>query len=316
MKGVPGQIAADAIIFRTHFWDAFAQRQFERLQTHARGCDVFVLVDETGGKVGGIAHDRVVRVSEASLLGMGLARAGEGNLLWFNGDYPLYGFMQLCPGYERYLQLEYDVVVNIDLAALLARLRADEVDFLGLSKGEPASQWYWLPSCMDLYRPGDLRHQLICFSVFSAAALRHLWRRRLEHTTLHRNGTITAWPMCEGFIATELATAGFRVAELSQYGDTQAYDHWPPYLEADLPALQGHDFIHPLLDEDRFVASMMKYQVGIGGFLRPDSLFHRKLRRLPARRYARALVTTFASKVSRVLRDLMAVQRTARKAAS
>jgi hypothetical protein len=314
MNFAPLHTASDAVIFRTHFWDEFAQRQFERLQAHAGGCDLFVLVDETGGKVDGITHDRVVRVTESSLLGMGFARAGEGSLLWFNGDYPLYGFMQLNPNYERYLQLEYDVVVNIDLAALLARLRADEVDFLGLTKGEPAPQWHWLQSCTDLYHPDDVNHQLICFSVFSAAALRHLWRRRLEHARLLHSGEITAWPMCEAFIATELATGGFRLAELSHYGETQAYDHWPPYLEADLPVLKNHDFIHPLLDEDRFIASLLKYHIGIGGYLHPDSLFHRKLRRLPPSRYARALATTFAGKTARVLRDAMS-QRPARNTA-
>jgi hypothetical protein len=289
----------DAVIFRTHFWDGFAQRQFDRLLARAQGCDVFVLVDETQRKVD-VPHDRVVRVTESDVLDMGFVRAGEGSLLWFNGDYPLYHFLKLHPGYTHVLQLEYDAVLNVDIGGLMRRMRADNIDFIGLTKGEPAEEWFWRTSCAPLYDAATLRHQLICVSAFSARALQLLWQRRLEHARLWRGGLLKVWPMCEAFIATELAEAGLNVAELSSFGDTGAYDHWPPYLEADLPTLASHVFIHPVLDQNRYISSMLKYKVGLSGYLHLDSLFHRKLRRLPAGVYLRALVTTFAGKAARV----------------
>ncbi len=36
-----------AVIFRTHFWDAFAQRQFDRLASTVKTGHLYVLVDET-----------------------------------------------------------------------------------------------------------------------------------------------------------------------------------------------------------------------------------------------------------------------------
>jgi hypothetical protein len=315
MTGVDPPSSSNVVIFRTHFWDQFAQRQFGRLLARARNCDVYILVDETNGPVQGITHDRVVRVTETEMLGMGLPRAGEGNLLWFNGDYPLYRFMERHPGYVQYLQLEYDVVINMDIAALLGRMRAEAIDFIGLTKGEPSPDWFWRESCAGLYDAARLSHELICICAFSARALEHLYRKRLQHAGLLRAGAIAAWPMCEAFIPTELAAGGFRLAELSEFGDTGAYDHWPPYLEDDLVQLSNHCFIHPVLDQPRYIGSMLKYRVGVSGYLRPDSLFHRKLRRLPIAVYLRALATSFAAKVVRVLHNAIRADNRQDKAA-
>lgn len=290
-----------AVIFRTHFWDDFAQRQFDRLLSVADGTDVFILVDETAGPVSGIAHDKVVRVTEHELLEMGLANAGEGALLWFNGDYPLYRFQQLHSDYDYYLQLEYDVVINGPLLALITSAASQGVDFVGLTKGEETPDWPWVNSCTDAYDIADINHQLICLALFSSRALQYLGERRLALSEALRNGKMAAWPMCEGFIATELMKAGMVCRELSEFGDTDLYDHWPPYLEADTDSLAAHHFIHPVLDENRFVASMLKYHVGLKGYLNPTSLYHRKLRRLPMSRYLTALSSSFIGKVRRNL---------------
>jgi hypothetical protein len=295
-----------AVLFRTHFWDAFAQRQFERLMARAAGCDVYVVVDETAGPVDGISHDRIMRHTELDVLDMGLPRAGEGNLLWFNGDYPLYLFVRRHPGYSYLLQLEYDAVLNQDVAPLLARMQREGLDFVGLTKGDAAAPWPWERTCRGLYDAATLRHQLICVSAFSADALEYLRGQRLLHAAKLQAERISAWPMCEAFIATELAVGGFRIAELSQFGSTGAYDHWPPFLENELPAMAEHDFVHPVLDEPRYVDSMLKYHVGLEGYLHVNSLFHRKLRRLPPGAYARALVSSFLGKASRVLRQAVA----------
>jgi hypothetical protein len=291
-----------AIIFRTHFWDDFAQRQFDRLLARAGTSDVFVLVDETSRPVV-VPHDKVVRVTAAGLLAMGFADAGEGNLLWFNGDYPLYRFLELHGDYDYYLQLEYDVAINTDVDALIAAAAADRVDYIGLTKGEATPDWPWLKTCTDAYAIGDIQHQLICLALFSARALRHLWARRLALSAAYARGDIKAWPMCEGFIATELAKTGMNCRELSHYGDTACYDHWPPYLEADIGKLDAQSFVHPVLDDDRYIGSLLKYHVGLAGYLNPRSLFHRKLRRLSTARYVRALRQSFASKAARTMRS-------------
>ena len=289
-----------ATVFRTHFWDGFAQRQFDRLLAVSGGTDVIVLVDETRGPVA-VPHDRVVRVTEELLLAMGLPRAGEGNLLWFNGDYPLYALRRQCPDYGYYFQLEYDVVINRPIASLIAEVEAAAADYVGLTKGEAVQDWFWRDSCAGVYRLDQLRHQLICVSLFSGAALDHLFERRLSQGRALEEGRQASWPFCEGFVPTELALAGFVCRELSEFGDTSAYDHWPPYLEADAGLLAGHTFVHPVLDQRRYVDSLHKYRIGLAGYLNPASLFHRKLRRLPARQYLPVLTRSFMTKARRTI---------------
>ncbi len=291
-----------ALIFRTHLWDDFVQRQFDRLGVAAKGCDRIVLVDETGGAVAGIPHDRVVRVTAQQFLDQGFARAGSGNLLWYNGDYPLYALPEQAPGYNLYVQTEYDAAINLPVFAFAEQVLAQGLDFVGLTKGQPTSEWFWLSSCTPAYPLDRILHQLICVSAFTPAAIAHLRQRRLAMSDDFRAGILSAWPMCEGFIPTELAAAGLRIGELSAFGDVADYDHWPPYLESDVETERAGSFVHPVLDAPRYVASLLKYRVGLGGYLYPNSLFHRKLRRLPAPHYARALIGSFAAKAARDLR--------------
>ena len=278
-----------AVLFRTHFWDAFAQRQFDRIRARAPSADVFVLADETRGKLRGVGADRVVGVTDEEILAAGFVAAGEGSLQWYSGDVPLYMFHRQHPGYDLYLQVEYDVNVHVDLDRLAARLHADRVDFLGSTNLQSIEDWHWLPSCRDAYRPDEVRHQLICLSAFSNRALATLSERRLAHAASFRAGEMKSWPLCEGFIASEAVRQGLNVAELSRYGDIGAYDWWPPFLESDLGRLQKHAFVHPVLDPPRYVPSLFKKSEGVRLLLLPTSWLHRKLQRLGPVGYVRSL---------------------------
>ena len=298
-----------AVIFRTHFWDSFAARQLQRLRQRVRGGDIFVVVDETQGTVAGIDHDRVLRVTASDMAELGLPPRGADAVdwmgdyspMWFNGDYALYAVLRAQPEYEYYVQLEYDVVVNTDLDALVARCGEQQTDFAGLTRGEPVDVWTWRHTCVDAYAEPQIRYKLICFCVFSQRALQHLFARRLalaEHLRPEQ-----AWPFCEGFVATEVELAGMNSHELAEFVDVAAYNTWPPVLEADLSGLADAEVIHPVLDQPRYVASMLKYKIGLLGYLNPASLFHRKLRRLPVTLYVQTLASTFASKAQRTFRD-------------
>ncbi len=291
-----------AIVFRTHFWDEFAARQFERLTRNVKSGDIYVLVDETNGPVKGVQHDKIVRMTESDVLALGFPRAGEGNLLWFNGDYPLYFFMREQGFYDYYVLLEYDVALNVEVDSLVRRVAADGIDFVGLTKGEPVREWPWLDTCRDAYPLDDIQYKLICLSVYSARAVRWLAARRLELAAQLRDGAISSWPFCEGFIATEMATAGFATAELADFVDTETYDFWPPYVEADLPEMSDRPLIHPVLDQDRYVGSLLKYKVGLSGYFNVNSMLHRKLRRLPTPLYVKTLTNSFMQKAMRNLR--------------
>src|SRR5687768_9125322 len=95
-----------AIIFRTHFWDAFAERQYQRLKARVRSGDVFILANETAAKLP-IPHPNVVSHDEKTILDLGLCGDGYKSMLWFNSDYPLYYFHERYPDYDYYVVCEY-----------------------------------------------------------------------------------------------------------------------------------------------------------------------------------------------------------------
>lgn len=278
-----------ALVFRTHVWDDFVQRQFDRVRSRAPSADIFVLADETRGKMPSIKGGQVVGVTDDEILAAGFVAAGEGSLQWYSGDLPLYMFYLRHPGYDFYVQLEYDVNVHVDLDRLVERLHADRVDVLGLTNLKSVEDWHWLPTCLEVYRLDEVRHQLICLSAFSNRALAILHEKRLEQATLFRSGELKTWPLCEGFIASEAVRQGLNVAELSRYGDIDAYDWWPPYVESDLTHLQQNAFVHPVLDPARYVPSLFKKSEGVRLLLLPTSWLHRKLQRLGPVGYLRSL---------------------------
>ena len=279
-----------AVVFRTHFWDEFATRQLDRIRRRVPSGDLFVMVDETRGKVAGITTDRVFSVKDADLLDAGYVQAGEGSIQWYSGDVPLYLFRKAYPDYEYYVQLEYDVNVNVSVDDLIEKVSRREVDMVALTNGEEPD-WHWLPSCSDAYEPKTVRHQLICLSVFSKSALLRLEEARLEQARLFKANVIHRWPYCEGYIATEARKQGLNIAELSEFGDVSHYEWWPPFIEKDLPQLGKFDFVHPVLDKPRFEGSLLKYDLKLGIIASPFSWSHHRLRRLGLINYLKAVLS-------------------------
>lgn len=278
-----------AVLFRTHFWDGFAQRQFQRVEDQVGSGDVYVLVDETRGPVSGIPTDRVFRLTDRQILDAGYVDAGEGALQWFSGDVPIYMFHAAHPNYDYYLQLEYDVNVHANIDAFMARVAQGRVDVVASTEAKHDPDWPWLPTCADAYDVHEIKHQLICLSVFSNRALAALSRARLEQAERFRSGQLRAWPFCEAFIPTESVRRGLKIEELATYGDISAYDSWPPYLEEKLPRLRRHTFVHPVLDREKYVPSLLKWKPGFAILALPLSWLHRRLWRLGPVGYVRAV---------------------------
>lgn len=278
-----------AVIFRTHFNDDFAQRQLTKLAKWSSGGDLFTLVDETRGPVTNFNGADKFSITDQEILDAGFVEAGEGSIQWFSGDVPLYMFRKAHPNYDYYLQVEYDVDLNHEAAQLIARIAADQADVIALTKGEPVGDWHWLRSCLGAYRIEEVKHQLICASVFSGRALDLLAEKRLAQAADYKAGKVTSWPMCEGFIPSEAAKNGLKLEELSRYGSTANYDFWPPFLEQDAANFSG--FLHPVLDRDRYTTSMLKFpeRVKVSDMVLPTSWFHRKLQRTGIANYARVL---------------------------
>lgn len=269
-----------AVLFRTHFWDDYVERQYQRLLSHAGGGDIFILVDETSKSVS-VPHPNVVPHTQKGVLDLGLYGGGHGNMLWFNGDYPLYYFYQQHNDYDYYIMTEYDVIVQRDLDDVVAQLSRDNVDLVGLSNTEAPADWPLTHTCLDAYAQDDIRKCLICIAMFSNRAIRRLFDRRLEMSQQWEAGLMQRWPYCEAFVPTEIAAAGFKMAELSKFGPIDRYDWKPAIVETDLPTLAGQAFAHPVLDAQRYVRHTMVDLWPPEAFFDPRNAVGRRLRRTP-----------------------------------
>lgn len=301
-KGSPDISAVSpryAVLFRTHIWDEYIERQYERLKRRVGRGDLFVLLDETNGSVA-TGKTAVISHTNASIEALGLAAAGGGNLLWYNGDYPLYFFFQQHPDYDYYIMTEYDVCVNSDLDEIIDCAAREEVGHVSLTKGESAAEWAHAESCHDAYPPESVGKRLICFAVFSRDAVRQLFAKRLALSAAFRAGTIRRWPFCEGFIPTELAVSGFRQMELSAFGSTDQFDWWPPILEDDLPELAQYTFIHPVLDRPRYVDSALRIW-RVPELFDARSDLRRRLRKVPVSLYGPRLAQVLRVRLGRAV---------------
>jgi hypothetical protein len=281
-----------AVLFKTHFWDGYVQRQFDRLRARVRHGDLYVVVDETHGPVTGIGYDRVVAFTEARLLALGLAdRTESGGLLWYNIDYIHAYFLHLYPHYAHYVTVEYDAVINRDVDTLVARVAQDGIDFLGFPGRQPVAQNIWFRPHAALYGAEAVRHYLNCIAVFSHRALALLLARRQEMSRALAAGALGFWPYAELFIPTELARAGHRLGSLSDYGSTEHYEWWPPLDESELPGLGAAAFVHPVLEGQRYIASTLRHMPtrDLVGYFHPSSMVQRRLARYPAPLYMPAL---------------------------
>ncbi len=305
MAAGPTEGARYAVVFRTHIWDDYVARQYRRLAARIGSGDLFVLLDETNGRVP-VSEGQVVSHTQAGIKALGLADAGRGNMLWYNGDYPLYFFYHHHPDYEYYVMIEYDVAVHGDIDAMIAFASREGVGFVGLTKGEPVAEWPFTASCLDAYAPEDVKKRLFCFAIFSRGAVRTLFERRLSLSRELAEGTIRRWPYCEAYIPTELARSGFKLAELSELGSTELYDWRPAFVETDLGLLQQHTFVHPVLSAQRYVQATIKDYWSTWDALNPRSAFMRRLRRVPLSVYGGPWAAALRARLSESARMRLA----------
>ncbi|MBC7799270.1 MAG: hypothetical protein H7Z10_01495 [Gemmatimonadaceae bacterium] len=250
-----------ALVLKTHVWDDFIKRQLERyLSAVGPNGDVFVCIDQTNGAVPSIDHDRVLRFTNADLVGLGLAnRAERGSLIWWNTDYPHYLFFQAFPNYDYYAFCEYDTVINRACDDLMDDIATAGADFVALPTRTPKMEWMWTRYHLGTYDFEDLTGSLNCIAIFSQRAMETLQRRRIEMSQHSADGHVPFWPLNEVFLATEVKRAGLRAASLDQFGDASGFEWYPPYVEDDLDAYRHLTFLHPVLDKPRYMASLLKF---------------------------------------------------------
>jgi hypothetical protein len=293
-----------AVIFKTHAWDDFVVRQFERYRAAIGQGDLYIIADETNGPIGEIPHDRVIRTCNAELLALGLADAfAKGGLLWWNTDYPNYLFYDLHRDYDYYMFVEYDTCMNLDIDAFLAAIANQECDFVSLPTRQPKQNWYWTKFHQTVYNYDEMHSSLNCISLYSNRAMQRLLDRRREMAKAYQAKQFKLWPGNEVFIATEIARAGYRTASLEDFGDATHYEWHPPILEEDLPNHSRATFLHPVLDRDRYIESVLKFEFDLSSYFVASSPLRRRLSRFPMRSYLPRLPRAFRRQVLVKLRQ-------------
>ena len=269
-----------ALLFKAHSWDGFATRQLARAVAAAPSADVWVVTDDTRGPVGPVPHPLVFRVTEAMALARGYAGGTTGaSLFWYCTDYLHAMFQEAHPGYAHYVAVEHDVGVDVDLDAMVSRMAAEGIDYVGTPLRTPAEDWPWRRRHLAVYPAADLRTDLYCLSAFSRRAVESLRARRLAMSVAFARGDVAYWPSGEAFVPTEVALAGLRTETLGAFADLSRYDWWPPVHEDDLAALPRGAVAHPVLTGAAYVRSALRSEPRPLDILRPSSALRRRLSR-------------------------------------
>lgn len=247
-----------AVLFKTFTTDDFVKRRLAHIVEAAPSGDVYLMIDETHQPAGRVHFDRTIRYKEADLVRIGFPHISRGALFWYNADYPLYYFRHLRPEYETIVTVEYDAVPNVDIDQLVRRFRVEKLDMVGrtITNKTPDTYW-WTSSMLHFYRMDQVRPYQICATIMSTRAIDHLAATRKLHAASGVTD-VRHWPIGETFVGTELAAAGFRMADLSDFGKLTRYDWWPPIHERELSRCTGEVFVHPVLSGRRYVKSLFK----------------------------------------------------------
>ena len=262
-----------AVLLKVHYWDDFVERRFRHLLGQVGTGDIYIFVDETHGPVGPIPHDRVIRATERDMERLDVLLHPPGNVFWFNADYPLYYLYLQDNSYDYYLMCEYDTVFNIEMDDFVRTAERDRVDYVGFALADRFSNWPWTQTCDGVYPDSfTLYNWLNAISLHSKRSVEFLLQRRQSLARSYAAGDIANWPYSEAFIATEMHNNGFVVRQLGDFGKVDKYNWWPPSHEKDLPSLQGQDFLHPVLDEQKYVASCLRFGSLHSYFLRNGQL--------------------------------------------
>ena len=299
-----------AVVFKSHRWDPFVARQLARYREQCGSAPVFLVLDETGRNFGGVSDPLLIRTTNADLIAMGLAdRAERGSLLWWNTDYQNYFVRDRQPGFDYYLCVEYDTRIIGSIDSFVAAAQAAAADMVSLPTRQPKAEWMWTRYHARTYGYDAVRGSLNCISLYSARALDHLKERRIAMSDEDRRSEVPFWPGNEVFAATEIAKAGYKFISLSEFGDTDGYEWFPPLLEEDVDETGRPGFLHPVLEKASYIHSLLRFENSLPAYFDKGSALRRKLARFPTEDYAPLLAkAAFTRARMRVRERFEAVQ--------
>ena len=172
--------------------------------------------------------------------------------------------------------VEFDVLTNVDLVGMVNEAAADGAEIIAYRFQHAEPEWPWLDSCQQAY--DQVWRGLIPILAVSRLAIEYLFDRRRRLTRRFRAGEISAMPYCEGFVPSEIMGSGlFKVRDLSTFGDTSQYEFWPPVLDRRAKLGDEPTFLHPVLNEHRYISNRLRHEGDPASFLNPSSRLRQDL---------------------------------------
>lgn len=269
----PSYVAA----FRCYAWDDDIAELARRFFAACPSARHVALVDETNGPIAIPEYEKISHTEDTSCFG--LPNVPRGQSLWFNGDYGIYFLKQALPGFDYYLLSESDLAVNICCEPLIEQAAGRGVDLIAHRIEKAGPDWWWYQGALEVF-PEPWRAFLF-FMVLSGRAIDILLAQRQQLAARFAAGEFGAWPICESFVATVLASVpGVRFAEVSEFAAVENLNFRPRIPLRDARANQPGSLVHPVLGSKRLIASLLS-EHNPRDFFERDSVLFAELRGEP-----------------------------------
>lgn len=252
-----------AILFKTHIWDEVVERNFLRCKRYGKESDIYILLDPAAGAIIPEPYcneDRIFLIPYSNIEKLGFEHGidNQRSGYWYNGDYHQHLFILDHPDYDYICTIENDVSAHTSFNMIFKRMNEDGVDVIYYPQTQPNTQWSHLEGSVGYSDTTRYIHKgLFCVAFFSRRAAFHVFRRRLEMSTLRRKKQLKGWPIGETVMVHELVENGMTAAALSEYCDhLDMYDWSPCFLPVEDDVVQGRTFVHPVTAlNDKFINS-------------------------------------------------------------
>jgi hypothetical protein len=233
------------VALRTHVWNADVAAMARRMAHYSMGATFVILADETNATLDTAPFQKISHTNDFSSLG--LPNFPTGQVLWYNADYPLYVLRLAFPNALSFAMIEFDVAVNVDLAAIMQQAITENTDLIAYALPDPPVWWTWREwTGTHFANPVRL---LLPVLILSGRAIDTLFARRLELAGRKWPETPADWPYCEVFIPSVVAeTPGFSIGDISDYANLPHYTFRHPMHLNDPEANTAGNICHPVLD--------------------------------------------------------------------
>ncbi|KFL90202.1 hypothetical protein AmDm5_1058 [Acetobacter malorum] len=243
------------IAFRTHVWDSDIECIARKITGQYSTENFVILADETNGVLPTGTWPKVSHTSDFSEFGLPSIPAW--NVLWHNGDYPLYKLLKEFPNSTHYIMIENDVLVNFDLDVLISKIKTENIDLIVHNLEPSTPEWGGHDSIKDFFKKP--MKCLFPFIAISRRAVQDMLLTRQMHAELISQNNDMSWPYCEGFIPSTISELkDAKIKKLSDFCTTKYYDFigCHHYLDSKINIIgsiahpvRGKSFVQRRIDE-------------------------------------------------------------------